>query len=328
MFEDVQSFSFLGLSVYKYGLFLAFGAAAWIILTCLLARKRRLPMDAALLLVTLALPLGLLFARVLFCLIRLEYFLEVVELPVAMLYFWDGGLSMMGALLGVSLAALLTAWIKKVRFGILMDVLAAPAGAFLFFARLGENYTTLGRGRSVGIEALRGSPLTLTESWGGGEDVLYAVFRMEAAVALILLAIMLWLFFSKKIASSSRPGDLALVFGALFGAPQVILESMRDDGHLLWGFVRASQIISILLPVAAVIIFSARLIRREGISWRPAVALVVTAGSIAVAILKEFDIDTSSHLVREYTIMSLAMAALAAAALLLWWRLRRGALQR
>jgi drug/metabolite transporter (DMT)-like permease len=126
------------------------------------------------------------------------------------------------------------------------------------------------------------------------------------------------LFFGNKTRETSKPGDLALVFGTLFGSAQVIMESLRDDGHMLWGFVRASQIISILLPVAAIVIFSIRLIKREGMRWQFAVSWLISGAAIGLAIIKEFDIDTSNNLTREYALMSLAMAVLAAAALLLW----------
>lgn len=319
MFEDAQSFQ---LTVYMYGLFLAAGAAAWILLAAWLGKAKKLPEGTMLFTGALALPLGLLFSRLVYCLVSLGYFTETIGQPIAMLYFWDGGLSMVGALLGIGLAAILAARIKKARLLDLMDVLAVPAGLFIAVARLGETYTILGRGRIVGIESLAGNAFFgIRDAWS--DDVFYAVFRYEAVIALIILAVMLCLFFGKKTKQSARPGDLALVFGALYGSAQVVLESLRDDGHLLWGFVRFSQIASILLPVAAVAVFGIRLIRREGFGWRPIAAWIACAACIVVGVLKEFDIDTSSNLLREYTIMSLSMAGLCAAALLLWRRLKR-----
>ncbi len=316
MFEDVRSFQ---LTVYLYGLYVALGAALWLVLSLLLAKRRKLPTNAVLLAGTLAIPLGLVFARLLFCLISYGYFWEAVGQPVAVLYFWDGGFSMMGALLGAVLAALLASRLKKVPFGDLIDVLAVPAGLFIAAARLGEIHTALGRGKSIGVEWMRGSGFFgITESWS--DDVFHAVFRYEAVVAVILLAVMLCLFFGRKTRATAKPGDLALVFGTLFGSAQVILESLRDDGHLLWGFVRASQVISILLPVTALAVFSVRVIRGERMSWRPAAAWFMAASAIGLAVIKEFDIDTSDNLPREYALMSLAMAVLAAAALVLWRR--------
>jgi uncharacterized membrane-anchored protein len=96
------------------------------------------------------------------------------------------------------------------------------------------------------------------------------------------------------------------------------MESLRDDGHLMWGFVRASQVISILLPVAALTVFSSRLIKKEGMSYKPVIAWTAAAASIVLAILKEFDIDTSSNLAREYALMSLAMAVLVTSVLMVW----------
>ncbi len=315
MFEDVQSFPFLGLTVYKYGLFLALAVAAWLLAAGLLAKKKKLPANTVLLAGVLAIPMGLIFARLLYCLVSLGYFLDTIGQPIAMLYFWDGGLSMMGALLGASLAALIAARIKKVQFGELMDVLAVPAGLFIAIARLGEAYTVLGRGKTVEAQWMIDSAFFGTqEAWGN----YYAVFRYEAVAAILVLCVMLCLFFGKKTSLTAKPGDLALVFGTLFGSVQVIMESLRDDGHMLWGFVRASQIVSILLPVAAIVIFSVRIIRREGMSWRPAAAWLIAGAAIGLAVIKEFDIDTSNNLTREYALMSLAMAVLAAVALLLW----------
>lgn len=315
MFQDVQSFSFLGLTVYKYGLTLAAAAAAWLFLSGLLAKKKNISVNTVLLTDVLAIPMGLFFARLLYCLVSLEQFLETFGLPVAMLYFWDGGFSMMGALLGVSLAALIAARIKKVSYGDLMDVLAGSAGLFLAIARLGEAYTTLGRGKSISIEWMQKSTFFSTrEVWGD----FHAVFRYEAVVAAVLLAVMLCLFFGKKTRATARPGDLALVFGTLFGSAQVVLESLRDDGHMLWGFVRASQIISALLPVAAVVVFSVQLIRREDVGRKLIASWLLAAAGIGFAIIKEFDIDTSNNLFRDYALMSIAMAVLASSALYLW----------
>ena len=203
----------------------------------------------------------------------------------------------------------------------MMDVLAVPAGLFIAIARLGEVYTVLGRGKIIDVQWMRDTAFFgIREVWS--DDVYRAVFRYEAAAAILVLGVMLCLFFGKKTRKTARPGDLALVFGTLFGSAQVVLESLRDDGHMLWGFVRASQIISILLPVAAIVVFSVRLIRGEGMSWRPPAAWLTAAAAIGLAIIKEFDIDTSNNLTREYALMSLAMAVLAAMALLLWGKVK------
>jgi len=197
MFEDVQSFPFLGLTVYKYGLFLAVAAAAWLCLSGFLAQKKNLPGNTVLLTGAIAIPLGLFFARLLYCLVSLGYYLDTIGQPIAMLYFWDGGLSMMGALLGVGLAALITARIKKVRFGELVDVLAVPAGLFIAVARLGEVYTILGRGKSIGTQWMLDSAFFgIRETWS--DDVFHAVFRYEAVTALFVMCVMLCFFFSRK----------------------------------------------------------------------------------------------------------------------------------
>lgn len=314
---DAESLSLSGVPIYLYGLSLSVAVAALLLLAAFLAKKQGFQKGTVLLLGVIALPLGLFFARLFYCLISMGYFLETISQPVVMLYFWDGGLSMMGALMGGALAAWIVAKRMHIPYGKMMDVVAAAAGLFLAVARLGEKFTFLGRGKTILSDWMAKSLFFgIQSAWG--DEIYYAVYRYEAVAALLILCAMLALFFGKKTQRTARPGDLCWVFVVLFGASQVIFESLRDDGHLLWGFVRASQVISILGPVAAIAVFSTRIARVKGMNWMLPGGWAVAAGSIALAVVKEFDIDTSNNLTREYIIMALAMASLAAVAMLLW----------
>jgi hypothetical protein len=54
---------------------------------------------------------------------------------------------------------------------------------------------------------------------------------------------------------------VGLVFFALYGASQVALESLRDDGHLMVTFLRIAQVAAFLLPVIAMAVFAHRYAR-------------------------------------------------------------------
>ena len=79
----------------------------YIISLALCCRARRMPAGAAPLYAVLAMPLGVACSRVLFCLLD-GRFRGIFSLR-AMLCFWGGGRSMVGALLGAALAAVIAA---------------------------------------------------------------------------------------------------------------------------------------------------------------------------------------------------------------------------
>lgn len=309
-----------GLSGYGYGLSAGAGALAYLGALLLLRKKTRFPAEATLVYGALGIPLGLFFARVFFCAVNFQYFTQSIAQPLKMLYFWDGGLSMTGMLAGLVLAALLTARLEKIDFRAFLDAAAVPMGLLLFALRLAEGLTEgLGVGRQVEAGALAGSLpfLFVTETMGTMEWHRLAVFRYEAAFALILLAAMLWTFSRAK---NRRNGDLAMLFFALYGAGQVFFESMRDDGHMVLGFIRVQQVLGLLCPLIALGILCRRYGKLRGA--KDAVTAAWTALPLAALILilmiapVNHVLDLSGHL-------GLGIGLLAALALYLAFFLRR-----
>ena len=104
----------------------ALGALAAVIVLALCCRARRMPAGAALLYAVLAMPLGVACSRVLFCLLD-GRFRGIFSLR-AMLCFWGGGHSMVGALLGALLGVLLASQLNNLMpiIGAFLDGAALP----------------------------------------------------------------------------------------------------------------------------------------------------------------------------------------------------------
>ncbi len=256
-----MTFTFLGITGYQYGLILAISVLAYLCTAGILGYVRRLPAGTVRVFGLIALPVSLVFARAAFCVVNWAYFTETISQPIRMLSFWDGGLSLVGALCGVVLAAFLTARVMKVRFGVLFDVTAVPLGLMIAGFRLAEGVTgQLGVGRQVEVDALveRLPVLFLTEQMGTLTLHRLAVFRYEAFVALVLFAVALWFFFAKGTRRKPRHGDVGMIVYALLGSSQVLLESLRDDGHMLLGFIRMQQLGFVLMPLLALLVLSIR----------------------------------------------------------------------
>lgn len=256
-----MTFSILGLTGYGYGLVAGLSALAYLSVAGVLAFRRRLPAGAIRLYGLLGVPLALIFARLAFCAVNITYFTDSISQPEKMLAFWDGGYSMVGMFCGLILAAFWVSRIQRIRFGAMLDVTAAPMGVLIFGLRLAEGLTgQLGVGRQVNVGAFAQKLPWLFLEDHMGTLTLYrlAVYRYEAVAALVVLALTLCLFFGRHPKRRARPGDLAMIFYALYGASQVLLESLRDDGHMLIGFIRAQQLGCVLMPILALAIFSAR----------------------------------------------------------------------
>lgn len=288
-----------------YGLFV-FGAAVLFFLCMALYANKTRP-GLAQVYCVIALPVSLLLSRLVFCLVSAGYFFSRIAQPVKMLYLFDGGYSMTGLILGLIASAAITARIMKTPFGKIMDWAALAFSLPLLLLRLGEGNTKLGIGREIVTEALRNNAFFARMDETG--VLRHAVFQYEAAYALLLFIAALLI--AKK---PWRQGDKALLLGALYGAGQIIFESMRDDFHMVWGFVRAQQIFAIFLPVAAIVVFSIRLAKDKN-SIKKLIPYWAAAGlGIALGIIKEFDVDTSQNLFLDYGMMAFAVFLLVAAA--------------
>lgn len=302
---------------YPYGTYVALGAALTLALMALTAKKMALPRGTVSLFGALGIPMALIFARLMYCLVNNSYLEQL-------LYFWDGGYSIVGAGIGLTLAALITARLNKGSFGALADSLFSFLWIFVILERLGEAHTLMGLGREIRTEWLSEIPFFAIMDDQG--YLCHAVYRYEAVFALIGLIVSLCLMASKKTRAWPK-GDLALIAVSLYGCAQAVLESMRDDEHMVLGeYICVNQFTSVLLAAAALIVFTVRGIRRQGkMSWEPAGLWILGAASIGLGLIKEFDIDTSTNLWLDYGVMALAMVLLftAVAVAHRWARTRR-----
>jgi len=256
-------FTLLGLTGYTYGLWIAVGALLSLLLMGLLSHGRRLPAGTTAVFGVIAIPLGLFFARLIFCLLSLSLFVQTYENPLLMLRFFDGGFSMTGLIMGLTLAAFYASRALGLRFGQVLDVAAAPMALFIAFCRVGEGCTDLGIGKVVEPNFFTHTTpwLFISESMGIATEYRLAVYRCEAAAALVLCLLLLLLGRSLRRDKHVPAGDVGLMFFALYGASQMVLESLRDDGHMMITFLRVAQVAAFLMPVIATTVFAGRFAR-------------------------------------------------------------------
>ena len=268
-----------------YALCLLAGAAAAFILTALLGRKN--PGVNACLSMGMAAMVGtMLGGRLVYCLTQLEFILVDLGGAAFLAQPWQGGYNMYGALLGGLAGVLIYARATKKPADALLD-LAAPGAALAICAgRLGEAFTSQGLGAYVDSEALQRFPFAVENLWG---DWQLPVFVYEAAAALVTMIV------GRCLGGGGRrpAGRVAEVFLALISLCQIMLESLRADEFIRFGFVKFNMLAAAVALGAVIGLSVWRQVKRRG--WKPwqILRLILFAATILVVILIEFALDKS-----------------------------------
>lgn len=216
-----------------------------------------------------ALALGILLARLLYCMVDTAYYNPKWLARLAALRLWDGGMAMTGALLGMLLA------VKLAPQGARLMPAAAPL--FVAGARLAEVFTQVGYGPSVYFEGFLAKQV--------GYAVRLNVSVLESAAALVIFACMLLLprwAARRRLALDSRGRVCAFLI--LYGVTQIFMESLRKDRHMIWGFTKAQQIMAILMVFIALLVLAKNAAQKRR-------ALITTLCAAAPLVALEFALD-------------------------------------
>ena len=203
-----------------YGLTAAGAMLLLLLLTGLSCRRKGIPYRTFITFGALSLPLAFLLSRLTFALSNIPLYVNTLSNPLLMLQFWDGGASLLGALLGVLLAGWLTGRIRRESVGRLMDAIAFGAPLAIAVERIGEGCFDEIMGMGKGIET---EWLAFLGNLTGGN---HPVFLYEAAAMVVLFMVVL-LAQRKK----HPDGDTMALFLLLYGCVQVVLESLRNDSR-------------------------------------------------------------------------------------------------
>lgn len=301
---EVQAvFFLLGKPVTAYALLLTASLAVGLALTAMRWNKAGLVPGGASVLALWTLPLGLLGARLFYCLARISYYLEIGLENVFRL--WDGGYALWGAAGGVAVAAVITAKTQRLSLPVVLDTLAPPAALTIALCRFAECFSGEGIGLLVENELFCRFPFALCNEWG---EWYWAICILEGLAACVIFGLLL--------RRQRAPGNTVRLFLILYSAAQVLFESLRRDNFLRWLFVRVSQLTAVLVLVAlmlAGLIRWARKPRKERCSLGRMLGYwLFFAACVGICILLEFAIDKSPVLPiwAAYCIMSVCCVGL------------------
>lgn len=262
-------------NTYHSGLTLLIGAALALTLGWLRGHNASAAPKKLALCTVLAPLMTAFFSHLCYCLVSLPDVLY--SYPIGYWFaFWQPGQLFYGGMLGAVLALCIAGGKDRLR---LMEAYAPSMALMIVFARIAEGCYGQGYGEYWYGEAAFFCRFPFMvydpyyEAWG------WALFMAEAAVAVILLFILL----KKKPAFE---GDGMLLLFGLYAAAQVVLESLRRDEFLRWGFVRVEELLSAVVILAVLILYWAR--SGRGRTFAKAVCVAVFLAMVVFCLLLEF----------------------------------------
>ena len=118
---DRVAFTLFGKDIYWYGILMAIGIVIAVVIAQLEEKRKKLPKDIIIDLCLVIIPAGVIGARLYYVLFQLQ---EYLADPIRILYIWEGGLAIYGAVIGGLIAVFVFARVRKVRFLALVDCIA------------------------------------------------------------------------------------------------------------------------------------------------------------------------------------------------------------
>ena len=167
---------------------------------------------------------------------------NIVETLKGMVSVRSGGLAIYGGIIAGFFTALAVAKVKKIRFPVLLDILAPCVMIGQIVGRWGNFVNVEAYGRTTDL------PWRMGVGLGGGAPYVHPTFLYESLwnlVGFILIAV----FYKKK----KFHGQVFLFYAIWYGAGRAFIEGLRTDSLYL-GPIRISQLVSAVICAAGIIL--------------------------------------------------------------------------
>ena len=234
-----RGFSIGPLNIHFYGLVIACGLILAVLYACRRCREAGLTEDSLLDGVLWITPFSILCARAYYCVFSWPMYRNN---PISVLYIWEGGLAIYGAVLGAAVGVIIFCKIKKCSLPALLDLVSLGFLIGQCIGRWGNFFNREAFGAATDAVTRMGLYNTVT----GATEYYHPTFLYESVWNLI--GFLLLHFLSKK---KQYDGQIALGYCAWYGLGRAFIEGLRMDS-LYWGSFRVSQLLAAASCVAAV----------------------------------------------------------------------------
>jgi phosphatidylglycerol:prolipoprotein diacylglycerol transferase len=257
-------FSLWGRDIYWYGVLMAIAIIVGVLLASREANRKGINPDSIIDYALLAVPLGLIFARLYYVVFEWEAF---ASNPIKILYVWEGGLAIYGAVIGGIIAALIFCKWKKISLFVLLDILIPSLLLGQAIGRWGNFFNQEAYGPIVTNPAWQWFPFAVKIE--ATSTIHYATFFYESMWCLLVFLFLMWR--RKKF---KHNGDVFLWGVMLYTFERAFIESLRQDSlWLIPDKIRVSQLVSAVLFILILTFFIIRYFKekKNGMVYCPVV---------------------------------------------------------
>lgn len=303
--DNVVWLEFGSFSLYWYGVFMA----AAVLLTALafsgLRKLQGHDFLSGLGVAVVCMPAALVCGRVFYCWFAKASFTGGIA---DVLNLTNGGNALYGALGGVAATMIVYSRLRQLSLTELLDAAAPAVSLGIAVGR----FAGIVSGDDIGFQisaADAGKPFAIWSESDGAWILWVGYFEgfFAALTAVITLSVFFLHYYFKK--PGVNRGNTVLAFMTVYGLSQTILESMRNDSLFMvtLGFVRISQIISIVLALASLVVISVSICRLQRPRTSFFVAWMIIIAALTAAIWSE--VKMSASVIRQnYIIMGVSLA--------------------
>ena len=241
-----------GKDIYWYGIIIAVGFVLAVVYMMYRSKDFGVTSDDTLDLVLWTVPIGVICARLYYCIFYWELY---ADNPISMLYIWQGGLAIYGAVIGGAVTVVIVSKVKKIKTGVFLDLASMGVLIGQIFGRWGNFMNREAHGSvtdsffKMGLVDAAGQvtyyhPTFLYES----------VWNLAGFIGIHIL--------SKK--KRKFDGEVFLLYIGWYGLGRAWIEGLRTDSLMLFSTgIRVSQLVAVVSFAAAAAVLAYVLLKKK-----------------------------------------------------------------
>lgn len=257
------AFSLGELHVRWYGVIITLGVVIAVFLSMREARRRQIDPDDIVDLLFWMLPIGLIGARLYYVIFEWSYYSQY---PGDIIKIWNGGLAIYGGLIAALIVLLIFCYHREIPTWLLLDVIAPTVilaqaigrwGNFMNQEAFGAK-TTLNFLQSLHLPEFIITQMNINGAYRQPTFLYESMWSLIGFILLISLRHRTHLF---------KQGEVFLSYIMWYSLGRSVIEGMRTDSLYLFANIRVSQLLSVVLFVAALAILIIRRYREPQFKW-------------------------------------------------------------
>ena len=245
------AFTLFGKDIYWYGIIIAMGFLLAVCYMMYRAKSFGLTQDDVLDMVLWAVPIGVVCARLYYCIFYWELYADD---PISIVYIWEGGLAIYGGIIGGAITLLVVAKVKKIPPLVMLDVASMGVIIGQLVGRWGNFMNREAHG------AVTDSFFKMGLQDASGAVTYYQPTFLYESVWNLIGFIGLHLFVKKR----KFDGEVFLLYVAWYGLGRAWIEGLRTDSLYLFSTgIRVSQLVAAVSFLAAAGIIAWVLLKKK-----------------------------------------------------------------